>query len=390
MGPSAADPTTISTRASAPSTTAQLRVAVDATPLMNRPTGVGVMTAALFAQLERCDDIDLHGYVVSGRARNRYRRLMPDGVKPLRLAWPARLAHQAWQHAEWPRLRGTWDVVHGTNYVVPPVHVGARLITVHDLTAWRFPELVDRHSRGYPTLLRRAVAAGAEIHCVSQAVGREVAAELDIASELIHVVPNGFSPVRPGSGSTGRQRIVAPYVLAIGTIEPRKDYVGLLKAMTDVWIDHPKLKLVIVGGDGWGVEEFDTAVVDTKAGDRVVRVGYVSEQDKADLMAGAELLVYPSVYEGFGLPVLEAMDSGLPVVATAADAVVEVAGGAAELVAPGDPDQLAATISLVLTDDERRERLITAGRERVADFSWERTGSAMIDLYRDLARRIRR
>ncbi len=390
MGPSAADPTAEPTRRHGSDAMSCLRVALDATPLMNRPTGVGVMTAALFAQFEYSTAVDLHGYVVSLRARDRYRTSMPEGATPLRLAWPARLTHRLWQHHDRPRLPGSWDVVHGTNYVVPPARAGARLVTVHDLTAWRFPELVDRHSRSYPSLLRRAVDTGAEIHCVSHAVGREVVDELAITPELVHVVPNGFDPVRPGNASAARQRIGAPYVLAIGTIEPRKDYVGLVRAMTAVWEEYPDLKLVIIGGDGWGIEAFESAVRDSNAGNRVVRVGYVSAGDKADLISGAELLAYPSIYEGFGLPVLEAMDRGLPVVATAVEAVAEVAGDGAELVAPGAPEQLASAITTVLTDDDRRRRLIAAGRDRAAEFSWDRTGAALIELYRDMAGRIGR
>ncbi|MDH3299856.1 MAG: glycosyltransferase family 4 protein [Acidimicrobiia bacterium] len=390
MGPSAADPTTEPMRRRPPAGTTRLRVAIDATPLMNRRTGVGVVTAALFAELERSGELDLHGYVVSWRARDRYRTAMPGGVTPLRLAWPARLAHRTWQRMETPRLAGAWDLVHGTNYVVPPVRSGARLVTVHDLTAWRFPELVDHHSRAYPALLRKAVTGGTHIHCVSDAVGREVVGELGVPPELVHVVPNGFDPVEPGDGEAARRRIDGPYILAVGTIEPRKDYAGLVRAMPAVWADHPGLKLVIVGGDGWGTEAFESAVRSAGAENRVLRVGYVSDGDKADLMAGAEMLVYPSVYEGFGLPVLEAMDHGLPVVATAVDAVVEVAGDGAELVAPGDVEQLSAAISAVLTDDRRRKRLIAAGRRRAADFSWDRTGAAMLDLYRELAVRVGR
>lgn len=393
MGSSAADSATSSvvaaesTRRSLPDVSSRLRVAIDATPLMNRRTGVGVMTAALFDQLARSKAFDLHGYVVSARARSRYQAAMPDRVKPLRLVWPARLSHRMWQRSEWPRLPGTWDVVHGTNYVVPPTGSGARLVTVHDLTAWRFPQLVDRHSRAYPALLRRAINGGAEVHCVSNAIAREVIDELGVAPESVHVVPNGFDPVPPGDPAAARRLIGAPYVLAVGTIEPRKDYVGLVRAMASVWVEHPETKLVIVGGDGWGVDEFERAVRDSNAEGRVVRPGFISEGNKADLMAGAELLAYPSVYEGFGLPVLEAMNIGLPVVATAVDAVAEVAADAAHLVPPGDHDRLAAALITVLTDTQRRAELIAAGRRRSVFFSWDRAGAAMIGLYRELAER---
>ncbi len=390
MGPPAADPTATLSRVHAAESGAPLRVALDATPLMNRRTGVGAVTAALFRHIGRSDDIDLHGYVVSWRARNRYREMMPDGVAALRMPWPARLTHRLWQRTDHPRLRGSFDVVHGTNYVVPPTRRGTRLLTVHDLTAWRFPTLVDHHSRANPALFGRAVAGGASIHCVSNAVGREVIEELGVPADRVHVIPNGFDPVGSGDATAARTRIGGPYVLAVGTVEPRKDYVGLVRAMTAVWEDHQDLRLVIVGGDGWGIDEFNDVVRTTGSADRIVRPGYVTEAEKADLIAGAELLAYPSVYEGFGLPVLEAMAAGLPVVATAVDAVAEVAGDAAALVAPGDPGELGEAIRSVLTDTGRRSTLIAAGRARATEYSWDRTGDAMIGLYRDLADRVGR
>ena len=387
MGPSAAESTTQSTRHLPDDTAPTLRVAIDATPLMNRLTGVGVMTSALVTRFGRAPELDVSGYVVSWRARDRYELAMPHGATPLRLGWPARLVHQLWQRHDVPRLVGPWDVVHGTNYVVPPTRTGARVVTVHDLTAWRFPDLVDRHSRAYPTLLRRAVAGGAAVHCVSNAVADEVVGDLGVPSDVVHVIPNGFDRVLPGDPAAAQRWIGSPYVLAIGTIEPRKDYVGLIRAMASVWHEQPDVNLVIVGGDGWGINEFEAVARESSTANRLVRVGYVSARDKADLMSGAELLVYPSVYEGFGLPVLEAMDSGLPVVATAVDAVAEVAGGGAELVAPGDPERLAAAILSVLTDCDHRSRLVAAGRARAATFSWDRTATAMIALYRKLATR---
>lgn len=364
-----------------------VRVAVDATPLLNRRTGVGAMTAALFERYARSDDIDLSGYVVSWRARRRYREAVPGGATPVRLPWPARMVHLTWQRSDLPRLRGAYDVVHGTNYTVPPTRNAARLVTVHDLTAWRFPELVDRHSLANPRLLQQAVAGGAAVHCVSAAVGREVVEDLGVDAERVHVIANGFDPVDPGDADAARRRIGAPYILSIGTIEPRKDYLGLIHAMRDVWAEHPDVKVVIVGGDGWGVDAFDDAVRAAGVGDRVVRAGYVSAQEKADLVAGAELLAYPSVYEGFGLPVLEAMGAGLPVVTTAVPAVVEVAGDAAVIVAPGDRGGLADAIASVLADSARRTELIAAGRTRVRRFSWDRAASELAELYRSLADR---
>ena len=362
-----------------------IRIAVDTTPLLGQPTGVGVMTRELVNRLADAEDLTVTGYVASWRARDRYRSVLPTGIDPYRLRWPARLCHQAWQRVERPRLPSRFDVVHGTNFVLPPAHGTAGLVTVHDLTAWRFPKMVDRYSAAYPVLVERALARGASVHCVSHSVAAEVVDVLGLSGDRVHVIPNGFARGHTGNSERTRDMIAGPYLLAIGTVEPRKDYVGLVESMTEVWNHYPELRLVIAGADGWGTEELANAAERVGAGDRLIRLGYVSEQEKADLLAGAELFVFPSVYEGFGLPVLEAMDAGLPVVTTSTGALPEVAGDAALLVTPRSADELSRAILLALADDDLRRTLVASGRRRVQDFSWDRMAAEMADLYRQLA-----
>jgi glycosyltransferase involved in cell wall biosynthesis len=363
-----------------------VRVAFDATPLLGPRTGIGVLVAALARRLAVDETVDLTGYVVSWRAGD-YRAALPGGCGALRMRLPARVCHRLWRHVDRPRLSRGFDVVHGTNYVVPPPRGtdAVSLVSVHDLTPWRYPELVDRYSRANPRLLQRALDRGAHIHTGAHAVAEEIRTELGVDPDRVHVVVNGFDRNPPGDGVSGRSLIGAPYVLAIGTIEPRKDYVGLLGAMTEVWAVHPGVRVAIVGGDGWGVDEFNQTVRRLGVGERLVRCGYVSQQTKADLIAGAELLAYPSVYEGFGLPVLEAMDAGLPVVSTRVPAIAEVAGDAAVLVPSRSPTDLAQGIIGVLDDDQLRADLRRRGRLRSGRFSWDTAAAELADLYRRLA-----
>ncbi|MDH3292950.1 MAG: glycosyltransferase family 4 protein [Acidimicrobiia bacterium] len=364
--------------------TRPVRVAVDATPLLGPRTGIGQVVAALTTRLASNPAIDLTGYVVSWRARD-YQAALPGNANGLRLRWPARLCHRTWRRFDTPKLNGRFDVVHGTNYVVPPTIGGATLVSVHDLTSWWFPELVDSYSRANPELVQRAIDRGAHVQTGAHAVARELSSELDVEPERIHVVVNGFDRLLPGDAQRGRQHVGAPYVLAIGTIEPRKDYVGLVEAMAEVWSLHPEVRLAIVGGNGWGVDDFAAAVGRLQAQDRVIRCGYVSEQVKADLIAGAELLAYPSVYEGFGLPVLEAMDGGLPVVTTRVPAIAEVVGDAAVLVPVQAPTELAGAIVTVLEGDQLRADLRAKGHQRCRQFSWDRAAAEYAVLYQRLA-----
>ncbi len=358
-------------------------VAMEVTSLFGPRTGVAAMVDAMVSRLAVRSDIELTGVSVSWRG-GRAEDVLPAGCSGQTFPLPARLSHALWRRFDRPRLAG-FDVVHGPNYVVPPAGSAARLVTVHDLTAWRFPDLVDHHSRHYPDQLRRAVAGGAHVHTVSRHVAGEIIGELGIDEDRVHPIQNGFTPGPTGDSTAGRTLVGAPYVLAIGTIEPRKDYPTLVDAMMAVWEVHPDLKLAIVGGRGWDADRLDRRVDARGVTDRIVQFGYTSERVKANLLAGARLLAYPSVYEGFGFPILEAMDAGVPVVSTVAGAVPETAGRAAVLVEPRDVNALAGALLTVIEDDALRDDLATAGRRQVGRFSWDAAVQTLSELYRRLA-----
>jgi alpha-1,3-rhamnosyl/mannosyltransferase len=175
------------------------------------------------------------------------------------------------------------------------------------------------------------------------------------------------------------------YVLAIGTIEPRKNLPGLVRAFDLVAKTDPDVRLVIAGADGWGVDALDHAVAVSPFAGRIVRLGYVSDADHADLLAGASVLAYPSLYEGFGHPPFEAMAAGVPVVTTTAGSLPEVVGDAAELVPPGDEAALADALTRVLTDDALRAELVARGRRRAGAFPWSTAIDNFVGLYRRVA-----
>jgi glycosyltransferase involved in cell wall biosynthesis len=206
--------------------------------------------------------------------------------------------------------------------------------------------------------------------------------------ERVRAVHHGIPPLRPagepGSDHAGVDRVTAgPYVLALGTIEPRKDLASLVRAFDQVAGHHSELSLVLAGRPGWAMENFEAAVGASRWRDRVVRLGYVSEPQRSWLLRGATLVAYPSLYEGFGFPPLEAMAAGVPVVATTAGALPEVIGDGAELVSPGDADALAAAIDRLVVDDGERAALVARGRRRVGAFSWDECAAGLAALYRD-------
>jgi glycosyltransferase involved in cell wall biosynthesis len=367
-----------------PARSVAVAVAVDATPLLGVRTGVGESVAGFLSAVATDPDIDVVGYGLSATAGNLLPERLPVSVRAgRRVPIPAGLLLRTWTRLNRPTIElwsGPVDVVHGTNFVVPPARKAARLVTVHDLTPLRFPELCSPTSLRYPGLIRRAVDQGVAIHTVSQAMADEVVEHFGLAPDRVHVIHNGLTPLPP---PLPRDASEPPYILAIGTVEPRKGLPDLVAAFDRIAGAIPDVQLKIAGPPGWGEDALDAARRAAGHADRIHRIGW--SDDRSSLIAGARALAYPSLYEGFGLPPLEAMSLGVPVVATSAGAIPEVVGDAAVLVAPRDVAALAEALEVVVNDAATRQRLIEAGTERVRLFTWQRAGQQLAQLYRTLA-----
>jgi glycosyltransferase involved in cell wall biosynthesis len=256
-------------------------------------------------------------------------------------------------------------------------------VTVHDLTAVHYPELCAPASLRYPALVRRAVARGAFVHTHTQYVAAEVVEVFGADPDRVRAVPPGVDAPSDGEGTSPSY----PYILAVGTVEPRKDLPTLVRAFDLIAGGQPDLRLVLAGSNAWGSEGLDTAVASSPFRSRIERTGWVSESRRAALLRSAAVLAFPSLYEGFGLPPLEAMAAGVPVVASRAGSVPEVVGDGARLVPSRDADALSGALLAVLTDAGERAALTARGRVRAAEFTWERCGRGLLDLYHEAAGR---
>lgn len=368
------------------------RVAVDATSLYGARTGVGRFTAEVLAHAGGRTDVQVAAYAITWRGGRDLDQLLPPGVgaAPGRRL-PARPLRLLWQRMDRPRIDrwlGPTDVVHGTNFVAPPTRA-ASVLTVHDLTYLHHPEMCTDDVLQYRDLVPRALRRGATVHAVSSFVAEEVRDHYDLPAERVVPVLNGISrPPAAGSASAGRRQAGADrYLLWLGTVEPRKDLPTLVAAFDAVAADDPDLRLVLAGPDGWGTEALRAALASARHPERVVRLGWVEEATRADLLAGAEALVLASRYEGFGLPAGEAMVAGTPVVATAVGGLTEVVGEAGLLVPPGDPAALAEALAQVTSDADTRRRLSAQGTERAAELTWDRTVDGLVALWGRLAGR---
>ena len=248
-------------------------------------------------------------------------------------------------------------------------------MTVHDLSFEHFPDVMGLRDRFlFRTQVPRAVRKAARVLTGSEWTKRDLVERYGLEPDKVVVTPYGADPIYRPDGP----RAEGTYALFVGAIQPRKDPLAALEALTLV---NGDLRLVLVGPAKLEAKRVHEAVQRLGLERRVDFRGHVERDELAALYRGAQLLVFPSRYEGFGLPVLEAMASGTPVVATRAGAVPEVAGDAAVLVDPGDPAALAAGMERALAE---RERLVAAGLERARMFSWAETARRTLEVYREL------
>ena len=322
-----------------------MRVGIDVSPLVQTRAGTARHVRGLLAELGGRPDLDLVGLEAGGTGR--LATLRRDA-----LWYPYRLG----------RASARLDVLHCTTFRAPVSPRAPLVVTVHDLGILRHPEAFPRWHRttGAPAL-RAGVRAADAVVAVSAFTRDEVVALLGVPAGRIRVVPNAVDPVFAPVGAVAE----GDYVLAVGTLEPRKNLAAAVEAASLAGVE-----LRVAGAAGWGgvaVEGW---------------VGEPNDDELAALMRGARCLVYPSLYEGFGLPVIEAMACGTPVVTSRGGATEEVAGGAAVLVDPLDPGAIAAGIDEAT---RRRDALAEAGRARASMFTWRRSADLVVDLWRELA-----
>lgn len=380
-----------------------IRIAVDARPaVFPQRTGVGYYTWHLLKHLPAVDpNSEYVAWYLNARALTggRRRRLAELPVTERWTPIPTRWFDRMTERFDLPRIEWfvRFDLLFAPNFVPPSTRTRSLVVTIHDLAFRLHPETAPQSTRWWLSRVERTLERATRIIAVSEATKRDLLELYGVSNERVAVIPNGvdgraFHPPSPEDVARVRRRfgIAGPYLLFLGGIEPRKNLPALVRAFAQLPPDV-RPALVLAGGSvEWNTEGRDALEgalreLPWQIGERIVLTGYVTEVEKVALLGGAESLVYPSLYEGFGLPVLEAMACGTPVVTSDAPALAEVGGDAALLVDPRDPAAIAAGIERVLRDGELRTELTAKGTARAASYSWEQTARRTAEVLHEAA-----
>lgn len=347
---------------------------------------------AAIAQLDRRTDYRLF---VSGAQRGK----LPTPPGP-NFSWrPTPISPRSWARI-WHRARvpypiesitGRVALLHATDFTLPPTLPGTRtLLTVHDLSFVRVPETASPSLKAYlDSVVPRSVRRADHVLADSEATRDDLVALYGTPRDKITVLWSGvdarFAPVTDVEAlrvTRARYNLPdAPFLLSVGTVQPRKNYTRLIEALARLRADIPALSLVIVGGRGWLEDPIFATLDQFGLRDSVIFTGFADDSDLPALYTLAHVVALPSLYEGFGLPVLEAMACGTPVVTSNVSSLPEVAGDAALLVDPTDVDALTNALHRLVTEDGLRSTLRDRGLTRAATFTWERAARQLLGVY---------
>ena len=383
-----------------------MRIGIDYTAAARQRAGIGRYTRELVSALLAMESDPEHArrYVIfaatgglkPGTWNLKPRTRVRVRTVPLTDDWLARLWHRLRLPIPVEAITGPLDVFYSPDFVLPPTLLSTRtLLTVHDLSFLHYPEAFVPPLRRYlERVVPRSIARADLVLADSAHTRSDIVSHFGVSLDKIHVLYSGFaahfrSEPEPGE----RERLQArygiadrPYVLSVGTLQPRKNYVRLIHAFSALKPEtvKPGTQLAIAGGRGWLYDDILAAA--EEHGDRVRILGFVDEEDLPALYRNAALFAFPSLYEGFGLPALEAVACGVPVVCSNASSLPEVAGDAALLVDPFDVDGLSGAMGRVLEDEGLRGEMVARGIAQAARFTWEQAARQLLAVFDGLGR----
>ncbi|MGC8781834.1 MAG: glycosyltransferase family 4 protein [Anaerolineae bacterium] len=370
-----------------------MKIAIDYTPALRQGAGIGRYTRGLVAALAEADRDN--SYILFSAGERMPANGWPTNFAIRATPLPARWLTVAWHRLALPLpaelLTGACDLFHAPDFALPPLRRARGIVTIHDLSFLRLPECADPGLRAFlERVVPRSVARAARVLADSESTRRDLMNLLGVDGDRISVVTPAVEPrfrrvedPEQLAAVRARYRLPSRFILGIGTLEPRKNFGGLIRAYAQMrrttGLEHA---LVIAGRPGWLYEEIFDEVKRQGLGEHVLFPGFVADADLPALYSLADLLAYPSLYEGFGIPVLEAMACGTPVVAGDNSSLPEAAGAAAILVNAQDVGALADALARALADPTLRRQMIARGHVQARRFTWQRSAADLLAAYR--------
>ena len=376
-----------------------MRIGFDVRPFLREETGVGVYLRNLLTGLARLDHLNEY-FLFSSSLKERFpREKVPafarTTFRDTRL--PVKAVNFFWYEFGWPPLdsffKTNLDLTHSATPLLIPTR-GKKMITVHDLFFWDYPEESNPEARKYfRKKIERTLAKADGIIAVSRYTNEALREKFDIPDGRIRTIYEGLDPfflqeIPLDTVECLRKRYSLPseFILFVGALEPRKNLGALLKALKLVQASHEKLPLVIAGPRAKDEARLNAQIARDRLEPWVRFLGYVPKRELMTLYRLASVFVFPSLCEGFGIPLLEAMAGGLPVAASGVSALPEIGGEAALYFDPKSPEDMADKIIRLLQDTQLRQELIDKGKKRVLDFDWTKTASETLNYYEDVLR----
>lgn len=375
-----------------------MRIGIDARPMVSEGTGVGSYTLNLIRNLGALDSKNRYTLFSSSfKDRIPFKSLrLPHNFELKDYRVPNRVLRGLWNYLSYPPVEvftGEIDIFHSPHSIPIPIKKAKLIVTIHDLFFLKYPELVDRYVReDHRRLSMGYLSKANKIITVSNSSKKDIIELLKVDPDLIDViyegVDNTFRVIKDETSLKNiRERYKLPqkFILFIGTLSPRKNPNGLIEAIAELKKRGLQdLCLVMVGPKGWRAEETLRLISKRNLEDCVRYLGYVPYEDMPFIYNISSLLVYPSLYEGFGLPPLEAMACGVPVIASNVSSMPEVLEDSALLVNPYDPYEIADSIENVIQNKSLRDSFIQRGLKKVKSYSWEDTAKRVIKIYEEV------
>ncbi|UHA71648.1 glycosyltransferase family 4 protein [Paenibacillus sp. 481] len=377
-----------------------MKVCLDGQPLLGNLSGIGRYTACLYEQLQHLSDVDvtlgfnqlftnLNSEKLPVQASQQHLFTFRYPYKVIRRLMKPNFSYNL--PCDWS-LKKKFDIYHGTNFTYVPINKGRKIVSIHDLAFMKYPETTsDKIYKHHMSWVPYCANNADHIITISEATKRDIVELLSVAPEKVTVTPlaatDEFQPIARNDYVDVLKKYHLPdnYILFVGTIEARKNLTTLLQAYHSLVSNHQSdIKLVIVGAKGWKTSSLYQYIETHRLEDKVVFTGYVSDEDLPFIYNGATLFAMPSWYEGFGLPLVEAMKCGVPVIGSNTSSIPEVIGPDGLLCDPSEPEDWADKMYAVINDRALREKWCRYSIAQSRQFSWKSTADKTIEVYQSL------